>query len=154
MTRPLKKKPTSRHNLLTWLPLATGALIYLNCRASSLYYERLLRPLSFLHWSNTKAALNETCRTTIGPGVVYQVIVFSLPYALWTFSLCLFIETRLGSRDRQILLVRHGVYLLLVITNDFLQLVGRIPGTFDLMDIALASTAVVLASISSHNPRR
>jgi len=82
----------------------------------------------------------------------YELVVYSLPNALWHFSLCYLLSFGLKScwGKRSIAWrFRLVLFLLVAFAPDFLQRFGLMPGTFDVFDIFLASLVSLLVWVAT-----
>jgi len=132
-----------------FVPLGLGSAIYVACRGPRLLYERLFYYLFGSQWLQVKSSMNHGCAHFLGDGLISQMIVYSLPNALWVMTLCFFVDECLLCPLRVRKSSRIGIYFCLAIVPDLLQVVGFLPGTFDLLDIGSALIGVgVVTSIN------
>ena len=129
------------------LPISLGAVLYALCRPATLLYERIFYLFIGTSWFPFKRYLNYSCRSTFVDDFTYELVVYSLPNALWHFSLCYLLSFGLKScwgKKSIAWRFRLVLFLLVAFAPDFLQHLGLIPGTFDNFDILLASLVSIL----------
>ena len=130
------------------LPISLGSSLYALCRPTTILYERIFHFFVGASWLSMKRHFNYSCRSTFGDDFTYDLIVYSLPNALWHVSLCYLLSFGIKSfwGIKSIAWrLRIVLFLLVALTPDFLQSLGLIPGTFDIFDVILASLASCLA---------
>ena len=75
--------------------------------------------------------------------------VFSLPYALWVTSFCCFVGA-VWHKDRDTgSMVWRATAPVIAIGSELLQLVGLLPGTFDVFDLFVLVIASIFGIILS-----
>ena len=128
------------------LPVSLGSSLYALCRPTTLLYERIFYLFIGTSWVPLKRQFNYSCRYVFANDFSYRLIVYSLPNALWHISLCYLLSFGVKSfwgvngvawRYRLVL------FLFAALVPDVLQLLELIPGTFDVLDIVLASLASI-----------
>ena len=129
------------------VPLGLGSAVYVACRKPRLLYERLFYYFFGSQWLQAKSSMNHGCAHILGDSLTSQMIVYSLPNALWVMTLCFFADEYLLCPLRVRRSSRIGIYFSLAIVPDLLQVIGFLPGTFDLMDIgsALIGVGIVIS---------
>jgi len=130
------------------LPISLGSSLYALCRPTTLLYERIFHFFVGTSWLSMKRYFNYSCRSALGDDFTYELIVYSLPNALWHISLCYLLSFGIKSfwGIKSIAWrVRLVLFVLVALTPDYLQYLGLIPGTFDIFDVILASLASCLA---------
>ena len=129
-----------------FLPISLGSFLYVLCRPTTLLYERIFFVFVGASWLPLKRQLNYSCRSVLADDYVYRAIVYSLPNALWHVSLCFVLSFGLKSFwgvKGVIWRFRLVLFLFVALVPDCLQLLGLLPGTFDVLDIVLATLASV-----------
>ena len=129
-----------------FLPISLGSFLYVLCRPTTLLYERIFRVFVGASWLPLKRQLNYSCRSVLADDYVYRAIVYSLPNALWHVSLCFVLSFGLKSFwgvKGVLWRFRLVLFLFVALVPDCLQLLGLLPGTFDVLDIVLAALASV-----------
>ena len=126
------------------LPLFLGSSLYALCRHATLLYERIFYLFIGTSWIPLKRQLNYSCRGIFFDEFSYKLIVYSLPNALWHISLCYLLSFGIKSLwGANGVAWRYRIVLFFVaaLLPDVLQLLGLIPGVFDVLDIILAFLA-------------
>ena len=126
------------------LPLSLGSSLYALCRPTTLLYERIFYLFLGTSWVPLKRQLNYSCRGIFFDDFLYKLIVYSLPNALWHISLCYLLSFGIKSLwGANGVAWRYRIVLFFVaaLLPDVLQLLGLIPGVFDVLDIILAFLA-------------
>lgn len=126
------------------LPLSLGSSLYALCRPTTLLYERIFYLFIGTSWVPLKRQLNYSCRGIFFDDFSYKLIVYSLPNALWHISLCYLLSFGIKSlwgANGVAWRYRLVLFFVAALVPDVLQLLELIPGTFDVLDIALAFLA-------------
>ena len=134
------------------LPIALGAFLYVLCRPTTLLYERIIYLIVGVSWFPFKRYMNYSCRSIFADNFLYELVVYSLPNALWHFSLCYLLSFGLRSCWGEQSIVwkfRLVVFLLVAFVPDSLQIIGFMPGTFDVWDVLLASIVSVVVWVAT-----
>jgi hypothetical protein len=134
-----------RLSLHVLLPLSCGGSIYVLFRP---------RTLVMFDWFDAMGlgALFDSLRNAASSVALPDVVLFSLPNALWLYAFVYLIR-RLWPSGMGALWVVAPV--LLGVGAEFGQLVGLVPGTFDLLDFSTSVVAVALALVSAQpDPHR
>ncbi|MBN2415240.1 hypothetical protein JXO52_05335 [bacterium] len=123
-----------------FLPLSLGGLIYIAYRPKTLvmftWFNRCgLQPLS--------GKIAAAC--TIVLPAPPEWVVYSLPDALWIYSLVMFLGAVWRPRSGRQLLLWAGVAFVLSIGSELLQLFHIIGGTFCLFDTCSYVIAIILS---------
>ena len=129
-----------------FLPILLGSSLYALCRPTTLLYERIVHVFVGDSWPSLKRDLNYSCRSILADDFAYRLVVYSLPNALWHVSLCFVLSFGLKSFwgvKGVVWRFRLVLFLFVAFVPDFLQFLGLLPGTFDVLDIALAFLASI-----------
>lgn len=118
------------HKYRAIIAVAVGGLLYLGARPSSLLMFGWAEALGL-------GGLVEVWRTVAGPFIAAAPdwVCFSLPFALWTYGFTVALR-----HSRWV-----GVAPSLAVGSELGQVVGPVPGTFDIVDLLLLVAAVGLA---------
>lgn len=121
---------------LSALSLLTGISIYCLYRSTSLLGHRVLE---WIGWSGGVARLRsmaqEAWPSIYDESLLHDIILYALPNALWTLSYVLLISYTLRNESRRNRILTAAVIPAIGICFELLQLVGIIPGTFDVLDL-------------------
>lgn len=152
----LKPTPRSiRNTLIVIVPLIVGFAIYFSCRGSGLLYTRWIPFKYQLGVESLQAMVNQRCIFYFKESKILDVIVFSLPGALFAFSLTFYlkrrywraISRRLHRKATKIYLIAAYVICIAIIP-EFLQFFKILPGTYSSEDVGFALTAILVACIA------
>jgi hypothetical protein len=148
----IKATKRSRDIAFVSIPLLFGFIVYFSCRTKTLLYYRYIPFKEVLQVNALHARASEKCAELLGLGGMGDMIVFSLPAAMYAFSLTYYFKKRYyltvapsGSRSRSRVLVLWTFFVALL--PELLQLFGILPGHFDLVDVLSASLAISIAMI-------
>jgi len=129
---------------LALIALIGGSFLYVGFRADSLLMFSWAKSLN-LSW------LVDNTRATAGRAEIMHDmhLIFSFPYALWVTSFCCFVGA-VWHQDRSTgAMVWRFTAPVIAIGSELLQLVGLLPGTFDVIDLfALVIASIVGISVS------
>ena len=122
------------------LPLAIGSLIYVLARPTGI---RVFGWLDSVGLASTVAGARDATRSVVAslPGWLR----FSLPNALWVYSFAWLLSALWGHRPTRASIPWLFVAPALGVGWELGQLVGLVPGTFHLLDLALVLAASLLA---------
>lgn len=123
------------------LPLLLGGGIYLFFRPDTLLmfqWAEFLQVRSFI--DSVRAIIHEN-GFTLPP-----LIIYSLPDALWAYSLVHFVRILWNKPNEWYFLAISGGIL-----PELLQIPGIVPGTFDLLDLIIQCLFMALASLQFVN---
>ena len=118
--------------------LAIGALIYLCCRTTDLYFFNLFPDGRLPMW------LVETREWIATEVNMPEWVRYSLPDGLWLFSYLLFIDLLWGNTMRKWKLLFLTALPVGILISEALQMLHVIPGTGDWMDILFYMLALFL----------
>jgi|GEM_PF-3907812 len=142
--------------ILVISPLVAGFLVYFSCRTRTLAYYQWIPFKENLDLDSIHFAANERCGELLLGTFAGNTIVYSLPAALFAFSLTCYLKFRYLKHLHALRLTRFrktifflALILLISVLPELLQLYGLISGHFDLMDVLTAATASLLALIIS-----
>jgi hypothetical protein len=142
----------SRDILILGAPLLLGFVIYFSCRTRDLLYYRFIPFRELLFVDAFHETANRKCVELLGMSAMGDVVVFSLPAALYAFSLTYYFKKRYyltfapsGRIARLQILVSWS--LSVAVFPELLQMVGILPGRFDPVDFGTASLAIFIAMI-------
>jgi hypothetical protein len=134
------------------IPILAGFFIYFSCRTNNLLYYQFIPFRELLRVDAMHESANKKCLELLGIGGIGDVVVFSLPAALYAFSLTYYFKKRYysafapsGSTARLKVLVSWTC--LVALLPELLQMAGILPGRFDLVDVMTALSAVFVANI-------
>jgi len=140
-----------RRTLLVTSPLVSGFIIYFSCRPKSLFYYQWI-PFKELirldHFHNYAAA---ECSRFFAGSSVANTIIFSIPAAMFAFSLAFYLKTRYLHKAFERLNMIHkfaaslALILIIAYIPEYLQQIRVLPGHFDSLDVLTASLATALA---------
>jgi hypothetical protein len=140
-----------QRTLLVTSPLVSGFIIYFSCRPKSLLYYQWIpfRELIGLDHLHNYAA--EECSKSFGGSPVANTIIFSIPAAMFAFSLAFYLKTRYLHKAFIKLKLIHkftasfALILIIAYIPEYLQQIGVLPGHFDPLDVLTAGLATALA---------
>lgn len=144
-----------RQMVLVAGPLLVGFLIYFSCRTNRLLYYEWIPFKSALQLDAVHAAANSKCSEILGVSSLSDLIVFSLPAALFAFSLTYYIDQRyliFGLKAltwKQRLAWRSCFSVVLAAGPELLQWAHIFPGHFDYLDVFTAVFASGVAFMFS-----
>ena len=127
--------------------MIAGFWIYASCRRASFAYEKLLLVTAGSAWTDIKSALQRSCPNSLSHLPGHEIIIYSLPNALWCISLCLFLLGEIASLKRMRPFRRQAALGIVCLSPELLQLIHAIPGYYDSTDALLAATSPVVAEI-------
>ena len=119
-------------------PVALGASIYLLWRSPALRVFDWVRAAGL-------GGLLGSMREAVEGITLPEVILYSLPDALWTYALTAAMARIWRGRVTLQSAPWLGVGLLIGCGGEGLQLLGLLPGTFDVIDLLLCAAAGLLA---------
>ena len=140
-----------RRILLVTSPLVSGFIIYFSCRPKSLLYYQWIpfrESIKLDHLHDYAAA---ECSKFLGESPVADTIVFSIPAAMFAFSLAFYLKTRYLRKAFIKLNLIHkltaslALILFIAYIPEYLQEIRVLPGHFDPFDVITASLATALA---------
>jgi hypothetical protein len=142
----------SRDILILGAPLLLGFVIYFSCRTQDLLYYRFIPFRELLFVDTFHETANRKCVELLGMSAMGDVVVFSLPAALYAFSLTYYFKKRYyltfaPSRRIARLQILVSWSLSVAVFPELLQMVGILPGRFDPVDVGTASLAIFIAMI-------
>ena len=82
---------------------------------------------------------------------LYQMnyFVFSAPYGLWVISFCCFIGA-IWHKDSSVSAIIWRLFVpVIAISSEILQVVGFLPGTYDINDLLVLSVSTIIGLIIS-----
>lgn len=144
-------KKTILSVLLVIGPILLGFGIYFSCRSSSLLYYQWLPFKKLIDVGPAKDYAWRKCSEILGAGVIHRAIIFSIPAALFAFSLTYYLKIRYFRKTLRNLngLQNIAAFLiavtLIAFVPEYLQLLRVLPGHFDVTDVIAAGLAIVLA---------
>lgn len=131
--------------------IIAGFWIYASCRRATFAYEKLFLVTTGSGWTGVKSALQRSCPNSLSHLPGHEVIIYSLPNALWCISLCLFLLGEIASLKRIGPIKRQATLGLICLTPELLQLIHAIPGYYDSTDALLAAASPIVAEIIEAN---
>ena len=141
--------------LTTAIPLAIGFAIYFSCRSKSLLYMKWIPFKKTFGVESLQSSIHSRCAHWLADSQMAKIIVYSLPGALFAFSLTYYLKKRywhgiskticFGS-SRTCVLIAYTC--LLAAFPELLQNAKILPGTYSSADIALATLAILAAFIA------
>lgn len=147
----MKLKKAKQVALVT-CPLVTGFILYFSCRPKTLLYYSWLPFKKYIDFDVIHYAANERCEEIpLGhPGG--NAFIYSLPAALFAFSLTCYLKFRYFKYLKMLMISRWArtlIYAALVLLisaiPELLQLLDFIPGHYDAIDVLTAATACLIA---------
>lgn len=123
--------------VIGFVALAIGGLIYIRYRSESLLMFDWFRSLGLTDFIEDFRNNGETSN-------MYGWIKFNLPAGLWLFAYMFVIDAVWGKDKNHVSTYFLYVLPLLAIVSEFMQLVGLLPGTFDIMDLLSYISAILL----------
>lgn len=131
-------------------PLTLGGLLYLGARSPSLRMFRWAKGMGL-------TGVIRQLRSAVADWPLPDVVVFSLPDALWTYSFAVALGYVWAvERDDRERVAWLAIPAVLGPGAELGQLVGVVPGTFDVADLLMCTGAIGLAfaAVSSALKRR
>jgi hypothetical protein len=117
--------------------LTIGGLIYIRYRSESL--------LMFDWFQNLGLSDSiDDFRSNGGMHNMYGWIKYNLPAGLWLFAYMFVIDAVWGKDKNRVSMYFLYVLPLLAVASEFMQFVGLLPGTFDVMDLLSYVSAILL----------
>ena len=138
--------------LATAIPLLIGFTIYFSCRPSTLVYYSWIPFKEKIDLNSIHFSAYEKCLSFVNNSFSGNVAIYSLPGALYAFSLTYYIKKRYLQKRFK----RHSYFrrlykysffaVVISFLTEILQLIGLAPGEYDQTDVltALAAAAVAL----------
>ena len=146
-----EKLPLSTNDILkTIIPILVGFFIYFSCRVNSLLYYQWIGIKKCTGLDTLQNWLLIHCTEAVAEWKWLEIIVYSVPAALYTFSLTFYIKKRYleiwlrGKPFTAKILIYASIIALIAWGPELLQL-GLLTGSFDTQD---AWTALVAAGIA------
>jgi hypothetical protein len=143
--------PASSGIALVIAPLMLGGLLYLGFRGDELLMFRVLEKLGLKSEVNLLREFLQPVGSSLPTWVVY-----SLPHALWTFSMLAFFAHVWHTQPSQRRIWTTGAGLGSA-GSELLQAAGVVPGTFslqDLLGVACACLAYIIIAVWLRGPSR
>jgi hypothetical protein len=137
--------------LLVAIPLMAGFAIYFSCRPKSLLYYQLIPFRKLIGLDYIHGLLVAGCVEFSRNRQLAEIIIFSVPAAMYAFSLSYYLKKRYltkvyGSLSGfQRIIANLALVMLVAYLPEYLQQIRALPGRFDLIDIITASLAASLA---------
>jgi hypothetical protein len=75
---------------------------------------------------------------------VYEWVKYNLPAGLWLFAYMFVLDAVWGKDKNCVSMYFLYVLPLLAVASEFMQFVGLLPGTFDIMDLVSYISATIL----------
>ncbi|HJN73020.1 MAG TPA: hypothetical protein QGF58_03705 [Myxococcota bacterium] len=119
-------------------PLAVGSAVYLLWRSSALRVFDWVRALGL-------GGPLGSAREAVEGLVIPEIVLYSLPDALWTYALTAFMGRLWRGRVSLGSAPWLGIGVLIGCGGEGLQAIGLLPGTFDVLDLLLCAAAGLLA---------
>ena len=117
--------------------LTIGGLIYIRYRSESLLM------FDWFHNFGLSDSI-EIFRSNDGMPNVYEWVKYNLPAGLWLFAYMFVIDAVWGKDKNCVSMYFLYVLPLLAVASEFMQFVGLLPGTFDIMDLVSYISATIL----------
>ena len=140
-----------QRTLLVTSPLVSGFIIYFSCRPKSLLYYQWIPFRELIRLDDFHNYAAAECSKFLGGSLVANTIIFSIPAAMFAFSLTFYLKTRyLHKAFIRLNLIRKftatlALILIIAYMPEYLQQIRVLPGHFDPLDVLTASLATVLA---------
>jgi hypothetical protein len=117
--------------------LTIGGLIYIRYRSESLL---------MFDWFHNLGLTNfiEFFRSNSEASNLYGWVKFNLPAGLWLFAYMFLIDAVWAKDKNYVSMYFLYILPLLAIVSEFMQFVGLVPGTFDVMDLLSYISAILL----------
>lgn len=135
-------------------PLVTGFIIYFSCRPKTLLYYSWLPFKRHIDFDVIHYAANQRCDEILFRLPGGDAFVYSIPAALFAFSLTCYLKFRYFRHlerltiSRRARAVTYGALVFLIsVVPELFQLLGVVPGYYDAIDVLTAATACLLALI-------
>jgi hypothetical protein len=122
------------------LPLLVGGSLYVLYRPRTLVMFRWFDQLGV-------GPFVDRCRAAMAvpDGALPEMVVFCLPNALWLYAFVFLIGAIWQGQEKRLARLWIAVPVLLGLGPELGQLVGLVPGTFDILDVATSVVAVIAA---------
>ena len=148
-----KSKQNRRLLLVTAIPLLAGFVIYFSCRPSTLAYYSWIPFKGTIDLNSIHFSAYEKCLSFVDNSFIGNIAIYSMPAALYAFSLAYYLKKRYLQKKfkRQSYFKRFYKYSFFAVIISFLpevlQLLGLVPGHYDLADVLTALAASAIAFI-------
>ena len=146
-----EKLPLSTNDLVkTIIPILVGFLIYFSCRVNSLLYYQWIPLKQYIGLDTLQNSLLTRCTKAVADWEWLEIIVYSIPAALYAFSLTFYIkkrylETGLSGKTLTARILIYAITITLIAWGPEVLQLGLVAGRFDAQD---AWTALVAAGIA------
>ena len=145
-----------KETVLIISPLVAGFLVYFSCRTKNLLYYHWLPFKEYVGLDGLHFLANEKCREILLGTVGGDITVYSIPAALYAFSLTCYLKLTCFKHTYVLRLTRLGRILfclalifLVSVLPELLQFYGLLPGYFDVIDVLTAVFASLFALMLS-----
>lgn len=142
----------AKEKVLVTSPLVAGFIIYFSCRPKTLLYYSWLPFKAHIDFDAIHYAANERCEEFIFRLPGGDAFIYSIPAALFAFSLTCYLKFRYFRHLDVIIISRKSraiFYFILVLLvsalPELFQLFGFLPGHYDAIDVLTAATACLIA---------
>ena len=132
------------------IPILVGFLIYFSCRVNSLLYYQWIPVKQYIGLDTLQNSLLVRCTEAVASWEWLEIMVYSIPAALYAFSLTFYIkkrylETGLSNRTLTAKILIYASTIALIAWGPEVLQLGLLAGSFDTQD---AWTALVAAGIA------
>ena len=145
-----------KQSVLILSPLVAGFLVYFSCRTKNLAYYHWLPFKEYIGLDDLHFLANEKCREILLGTAGGNVTVYSIPAALYAFSLTYYLKLTWSKNTYVLRLGRFGriifslaLIFLVSVLPELLQFYGLLPGYFDVIDVLTAVFASLIALMLS-----
>lgn len=145
-----------KESVLIISPLVAGFLVYFSCRTKNLVYYHWLPFKGYVGLDSLHFIGNEKCREILLGTVGGDITVYSIPGALYAFSLTYYLKLSCFKNTYVIRPTRFGriifclaLIFLVSVLPELFQFYGLLPGYFDVIDVLTAVFASLIALMLS-----
>lgn len=132
------------------IPIGIGFAIYFSCRTNSLLYYQWIPLKRYTSLDTLQNSLLTSCTVATAQWQWLEIVVYSIPAALYAFSLTFYLkrrylETVLSGRTVKSKALIYAITITLIAWIPEVLQLGIAPGSFDVID---AWTALIAAGIA------
>ena len=131
-----------KDSVLIISPLVAGFLVYFSCRTKNLVYYHWLPFKGYVGLDSLHFMVNEKCREILIGTVGGDITVYSIPGALYAFSLTYYLKLSCFKNTYVLRPTRFGriifclaLIFLVSVLPELFQFYGLLPGYFDVLDV-------------------
>ena len=150
-----------KDSVLIISPLVAGFLVYFSCRTKNLVYYHWLPFKGYVGLDSLHFMVNEKCREILIGTVGGDITVYSIPGALYAFSLTYYLKLSCFKNTYVLRPTRFGriifclaLIFLVSVLPELFQFYGLLPGYFDVIDVLTAVFASLIALMLSWKFRK